>query len=88
MGKEKVVFGIYNADGSFLGELQYAISKVVGKSSCSLCELTHGWNPFGKRKWKTVCKSSDLNIQLIHSCLLYTSPSPRDATLSRMPSSA
>ena len=66
MGKEKVVFGIYNADGSFLGELQYAISKVVGKSSCSLCELTHGWNPFGKRKWKTVCKNSDLNIQLIH----------------------
>ena len=25
---------------------------------------------------------------LIHDCLLYTSPSPRDATLSRMPSSA
>ena len=23
-----------------------------------------------------------------HGCLLYTSPSPRDATLSRMPSSA
>ena len=26
--------------------------------------------------------------ELIQSCLLYTSPSPRDATLSRMPSSA
>ena len=25
---------------------------------------------------------------LVGSCLLYTSPSPRDATLSRMPSSA
>ena len=25
---------------------------------------------------------------MTHSCLLYTSPSPRDATLSRMPSSA
>ena len=25
---------------------------------------------------------------LLNSCLLYTSPSPRDATLSRMPSSA
>ena len=25
---------------------------------------------------------------LVHTCLLYTSPSPRDATLSRMPSSA
>ena len=27
-------------------------------------------------------------LPLEHSCLLYTSPSPRDATLSRMPSSA
>ena len=26
--------------------------------------------------------------QCLYSCLLYTSPSPRDATLSRMPSSA
>ena len=29
-----------------------------------------------------------INFGLIPSCLLYTSPSPRDATLSRMPSSA
>ena len=27
-------------------------------------------------------------MQMSNSCLLYTSPSPRDATLSRMPSSA
>ena len=27
-------------------------------------------------------------VRLLVSCLLYTSPSPRDATLSRMPSSA
>ena len=27
-------------------------------------------------------------INDVHTCLLYTSPSPRDATLSRMPSSA
>ena len=27
-------------------------------------------------------------IELCYDCLLYTSPSPRDATLSRMPSSA
>ena len=30
----------------------------------------------------------DQNDQLLFGCLLYTSPSPRDATLSRMPSSA
>ena len=31
---------------------------------------------------------SDDNLANIIICLLYTSPSPRDATLSRMPSSA
>ena len=30
----------------------------------------------------------DKDMRLDKSCLLYTSPSPRDATLSRMPSSA
>ena len=29
-----------------------------------------------------------LGVILAYPCLLYTSPSPRDATLSRMPSSA
>ena len=33
-------------------------------------------------------RSQAENIELFRSCLLYTSPSPRDATLSRMPSSA
>ena len=30
----------------------------------------------------------DLHIDYHHTCLLYTSPSPRDRTRSRMPSSA
>ena len=29
-----------------------------------------------------------LHLEIAKTCLLYTSPSPRDATLSRMPSSA
>ena len=37
--------------------------------------------PFGQPK----CYASN---ELYIACLLYTSPSPRDATLSRMPSSA
>ena len=32
--------------------------------------------------------SVEYNGELVYPCLLYTSPSPRDATLSRMPSSA
>ena len=30
----------------------------------------------------------DINVKETNSCLLYTSPSPRDRTRSRMPSSA
>ena len=33
-------------------------------------------------------QSESLNFNLYYSCLLYTSPSPRDGLLSRMPSSA
>ena len=33
-------------------------------------------------------KKLDSHVELVNDCLLYTSPSPRDATLSRMPSSA
>ena len=36
-----------------------------------------------------VYETGDGNTRFcLYSCLLYTSPSPRDATLSRMPSSA
>ena len=36
-----------------------------------------------ERRWQ-----GDERANLTRACLLYTSPSPRDATLSRMPSSA
>ena len=36
----------------------------------------------------TVLNQGDISADNIQICLLYTSPSPRDATLSRMPSSA
>ena len=37
---------------------------------------------------KNKSKREDLIDELLDSCLLYTSPSPRDGLLSRMPSSA
>ena len=39
-------------------------------------------------RWATVDKEGFAIVNTFRSCLLYTSPSPRDATLSRMPSSA
>ena len=50
-------------------------------------ELLSKANDLGKKLDKSVNKSSFLN-SFIKPCLLYTSPSPRDKTVSRMPSSA
>ena len=42
-----------------------------------------------ERRWlTTIQKTGKLDNRQVKPCLLYTSPSPRDATLSRMPSSA
>ena len=37
--------------------------------------------------WRRAGRNAPFDLRLL-ICLLYTSPSPRDATLSRMPSSA
>ena len=42
---------------------------------------------FHKKNWEKMFVSAEKAFSL-NACLLYTSPSPRDATLSRMPSSA
>mgnify|MGYP003313899642 CR=1 FL=1 len=55
-----------------------------------------GWNIYvSSRSYKPTSDDKELELRLIRAqeigryvCLLYTSPSPRDATLSRMPSSA
>jgi len=62
---QKVV-GIYNADGTIGGELSYAFAKLARRSSCELCDVTHGWNPLGKRSWKAAVEQSDLNLTFIH----------------------
>ena len=44
--------------------------------------------PFSTRPGRTPAIISQDDFSCLQTCLLYTSPSPRDATLSRMPSSA
>ena len=39
-------------------------------------------------KWDKVKLKDGDNLEIVSICLLYTSPSPRDLRLSRMPSSA
>lgn len=36
------LIGIYEADGSLLGELSYVLGKLIGNRHCALCDITHG----------------------------------------------
>ena len=55
-------------------------------------ELLEGTNLKPEKFWKgfdkVIHELAPKNKELINICLLYTSPSPRDGLLSRMPSSA
>ena len=89
--------------GGILGTtISYWISNLYDSSVCviekesNVAKHTSGRNtgvvhtPFylNPEKKKIFAKSAHVSHDLWKTCLLYTSPSPRDATLSRMPSSA
>lgn len=47
--------GVYDADSTLLGEISYWVNARLGRTHCSLCELTHGM--FTKKtEWKS-CES-------------------------------
>ena len=36
------LIGVYDADGTLLGELTYWIGARLGRAHCALCDITHG----------------------------------------------
>ena len=52
MASEPTFYAIYDADGSFLGEVRYLRDKCLGRAECALCDLSHGWNPLGRPNWR------------------------------------
>jgi hypothetical protein len=34
--------GVYDADGTMLGELTYVVRRQLGRDHCALCDITHG----------------------------------------------
>jgi hypothetical protein len=36
------LIGVYDADGSVLGELSYFVRARMGRAHCALCDITHG----------------------------------------------
>ena len=59
------ILAIYDADFTVLGEIAYAIGKVTGTRSCSLCDISHGLNPLGKKNWRSYCETRP-EIEWIH----------------------
>ena len=59
------IFGVYDADSTLTGEARYLLRKVLGGSSCDLCDLTHGWSPLGKSAWRRF-KSAKPSIKWLH----------------------
>ena len=45
-------------------------------------------HPYDETSWNDQVLKESLELRTIQGCLLYTSPSPRDLSTSRMPSSA
>ena len=67
---------------------KYSIRAIPWVFGWSLSRHTlPAWYGLGSALRRTIEKNNN-SIDNLKSCLLYTSPSPRDATLSRMPSSA
>jgi hypothetical protein len=57
--------GIYNADGTILGEIAYVAKKLVGRGSCALCDITHGWT--GRRRdFDATCSAAAIDWTLLH----------------------
>ena len=70
---------------AFVGKASKWVEYLTLNDSGSLATLDEFKKAFLERFDKT---QSVLEAQRLISCLLYTSPSPRDGLLSRMPSSA
>ena len=59
------ILAIYDADFTVLGEITYAVGKVIGARSCSLCDISHGFNPLGKKTWRSYCETRP-EIEWVH----------------------
>lgn len=57
--------GVYNADGSLLGELRYLLGRARGTVHCALCETTHGLIR-RRRDFDRACMALEEPLELRH----------------------
>ena len=65
MGQEVSLIGVYDGDGSLSGEVRYWIGARLGRTHCSLCEITHGL--FRKKsEWRECRQELDVEFTTFH----------------------
>lgn len=57
--------GVYDADSTLVGEVSYWIGARLGRTHCSLCELTHGLFT-QKSEWKACATTLGVPIHTFH----------------------
>ena len=72
----------------FFGEYDMVGVQLPEHKTCDSFTEANNWKDCGTAAWPATGWAKDYTMNYGNPCLLYTSPSPRDATLSRMPSSA
>ena len=60
-----MIYFIYNADGSFIGEISYFLKKMSGRDKCKLCDLSHNLI-FQKKSWDDFLKELDRPYRVLH----------------------
>jgi hypothetical protein len=58
--------GIYDADGTIVGEIKYMAGKLLGVAKCSLCDLTHGTKLKGRDDFKACAEALPIPLDLFH----------------------
>lgn len=59
------IIGVYNADGSWRGELAYAIGRLTGRAHCALCDITHG-TLRRRPSFDAACARLSVPVTLLH----------------------
>jgi len=57
------LLGVYDADGGLAGEIRYIVGHLLGRTECSLCDITHSpvrRKPAWDRMVATLCVPLDL----------------------------
>jgi len=74
--------GIYQAEGSLMGEIRYALGRIRGTAHCALCDITHG-RIREKDAFKTCREALDIPLDTLH--LDELPPSLEEFTKGRTP---